>query len=295
LLVQGAAMPTAEQLPEGIAELAFRNGFELSHNRWDSDVQELVRRLGLTAVGPDTGDGGTAAAPAGAVSGSRWLALAGVVLVVLALVGGALVYRAKGSAEAAKEAAPPAIAAAPNNAAPTTKNAAATPVDRAQPQERTHSFDGVADARLTIARPNSYRSTPFAIAGLDPDKDFRVEFQVRSNRSGGSTRYGIAWNFAADDFLLFTLHSVNGGYFSIGPGESQSRAPYSKFAEGGADIHGESGFDTLRMTKSGAVLAFAVNGKDVWQTSEVRLTSAEFAFWVADFSDASIRSYTLRQ
>jgi TIR domain len=288
LLVQGAAMPTAEQLPEDIADLAFRNGFELSHNRWDSDVQELVKRLALTPVGGQTPDRGADAASAGAASSTRWLAPAGIVLVLLALVGGGLFYRGKGAAEKPKEGDPPAIAA-------TTQSAVAAPAERAQPQERTHSFGGVAGSRLTIATPDSYRSTPFTIAGLELDKDFRIEFQIQSNRSGGSTRYGIAWNFVPDDFLLFTLHSVNGGSFSIGPGKSLNRPPFSRFAQGGVDIHGESGWDTLRMTKSGAVLAFAINGQDVWQTTELRLTSADFAFWVADFSDASIRSFTLRQ
>ena len=47
LLLHGAQMPTVEQLPEDLSDLPYRNGFELSHNRWDSDVQELFRRLGL--------------------------------------------------------------------------------------------------------------------------------------------------------------------------------------------------------------------------------------------------------
>ena len=47
LLLHGAQMPTAEQLPEDLSDLAYRNGFELSHNRWESDVQELIKRLGL--------------------------------------------------------------------------------------------------------------------------------------------------------------------------------------------------------------------------------------------------------
>lgn len=42
VLLQGAQMPTAEQLPEAIRDFAFRNGFELSHNRWESDVNELL-------------------------------------------------------------------------------------------------------------------------------------------------------------------------------------------------------------------------------------------------------------
>jgi hypothetical protein len=47
VLVQGAAMPAAEQLPDEIKDFAYRNGFELSHNRWESDLQEMLKRLGL--------------------------------------------------------------------------------------------------------------------------------------------------------------------------------------------------------------------------------------------------------
>jgi uncharacterized protein YecT (DUF1311 family) len=45
VLVKGARMPAAEELPTEIRDLAYRNGFELSHNRWESDVGELMRRL----------------------------------------------------------------------------------------------------------------------------------------------------------------------------------------------------------------------------------------------------------
>jgi hypothetical protein len=45
VLVQGASMPQAAQLPPDLAELAFRNGVELSHARWDSDIQLLIKAL----------------------------------------------------------------------------------------------------------------------------------------------------------------------------------------------------------------------------------------------------------
>jgi hypothetical protein len=48
VLIQGAQMPAEKMLPDEIKALAFRNGFELSHTRWESDVKELVRRLGLS-------------------------------------------------------------------------------------------------------------------------------------------------------------------------------------------------------------------------------------------------------
>src|SRR5215831_15457441 len=47
VLVQGAHMPSADQLPPEIKDLAYRNGFELSHTRWESDIGEMMRRLGL--------------------------------------------------------------------------------------------------------------------------------------------------------------------------------------------------------------------------------------------------------
>ena len=49
VLLQGANMPAPDRLPPDLQDLAFRNGFELSHTRWESDVRELVKRLGLTS------------------------------------------------------------------------------------------------------------------------------------------------------------------------------------------------------------------------------------------------------
>ena len=49
VLVKGAQMPAAKDLPAEIRDLAYRNGFELSHGRWDSDVREMIRRLNLAA------------------------------------------------------------------------------------------------------------------------------------------------------------------------------------------------------------------------------------------------------
>ena len=47
VLVQGARMPKLDQLPEDLKELAYRNNVELTHARWDSDVQVLVQALRL--------------------------------------------------------------------------------------------------------------------------------------------------------------------------------------------------------------------------------------------------------
>ncbi len=45
VLVHGAAMPRAEQLPENLTDLAYRNCIELTHARWKSDTQLLIEAL----------------------------------------------------------------------------------------------------------------------------------------------------------------------------------------------------------------------------------------------------------
>lgn len=45
VLVRGAKMPDAEQLPDDLKELAYRNAVELTHARWKSDVQVLLQAL----------------------------------------------------------------------------------------------------------------------------------------------------------------------------------------------------------------------------------------------------------
>jgi hypothetical protein len=52
VLVEGAQMPAPEELPAEIRELVYRNAFELTYNRWDSDVHEMIRRLGLAPPEP---------------------------------------------------------------------------------------------------------------------------------------------------------------------------------------------------------------------------------------------------
>ena len=45
ILVRGARLPQAEQLPADLTDLIYRNAVELSHSRWDSDVQVLIKAL----------------------------------------------------------------------------------------------------------------------------------------------------------------------------------------------------------------------------------------------------------
>src|SRR5215831_6913464 len=45
VLVQGASAPKPDQLPDELKELAFRNAVELTHARWDSDIEVLIKAL----------------------------------------------------------------------------------------------------------------------------------------------------------------------------------------------------------------------------------------------------------
>ena len=301
LLLHGAQMPTVEQLPEDLSDLAYRNGFELSHNRWESDVQELVKRLGLVARNDTPSGAKTDAAAARQAANKPWFAIAGASVIAVA-VGGFLYYQKtpqetlKTEKEAPKVNAPsPSMAKNLSDSSLIERKPANSAVsDRRGGQEKTHTFNSP-DFQLKISTEGSYSSSPFRVDNLELSKDFLINFQIKSTRSGGSTRYGIAWNYRPEDFLLFTLHSTNGGYYSIGPGRSRTYAPFSRFSEGIISINGENNLDTLQMKLNGSALVFAINGKEVWNTTSYRLNSNQFAFWVADFSEASIKSYTLHQ
>lgn len=71
ILVRGAKMPRTEELPEDLHDLAYRNSVELTHARWNSDLQLLVealrRQLKLQKTGPVPAANDTGAAPADAV------------------------------------------------------------------------------------------------------------------------------------------------------------------------------------------------------------------------------------
>jgi hypothetical protein len=134
---------------------------------------------------------------------------------------------------------------------PLGKSRSVTEVTRAVP--RTRQVEG-AEFTLSISRENFYVSKEFQIEDLDLQRDFIIGFDVKSTRSGGSTRYGIAWNFQPDDFFLFTIHSTNFGYYSIGPGRSLSSQPFARLSQGNIDINAERGFDHLEMERRGGDL-----------------------------------------
>jgi hypothetical protein len=92
VLLQDARIPSPERLPDDLKDLSYRNGFELGHSTWESDVREMVKRLGLSA--PATGEAvpswsdttlppsGVSAAPAGFSVPRQRVAAMAVLLIV---------------------------------------------------------------------------------------------------------------------------------------------------------------------------------------------------------------------
>jgi len=108
VLVHGARMPSADQLPEDLKDLSYRNGYELSHNRWRSDVQEMIKRLELRpADGPTSSriDDPVSATlpPKGRLINKRLLAVAGACVFAIGVAGWAFVSNDVGRIEPSHE------------------------------------------------------------------------------------------------------------------------------------------------------------------------------------------------
>lgn len=90
VLVRGAIMPRSDQLPPDLADLPYRNGVELTHARWDSDVQELIE-----ALRPHVETTEPAAQGPGEVGGKRSLRLivATSVMAIAVGLGGYQLYK----------------------------------------------------------------------------------------------------------------------------------------------------------------------------------------------------------
>jgi TIR domain len=88
VLVQGASAPKPDQLPDDLKELAFRNAVELTHPRWDSDIQVLIK-----ALRPHISQPGPKPEPERPQAGSKLRATKSVaVIAVLVIVIGLVVY-----------------------------------------------------------------------------------------------------------------------------------------------------------------------------------------------------------
>ncbi|HEX9939505.1 MAG TPA: toll/interleukin-1 receptor domain-containing protein [Longimicrobium sp.] len=116
VLVDGAAMPAAGELPPDIARLAFKQAGEISNSRWEYDLGEVTRSLERVV----TPAAGTTPNP---LSKRLGTALVGTALVGTAVMGLLYAFGAEPNPPPGAVAAPPAAGAA----APASAGSAAPP------------------------------------------------------------------------------------------------------------------------------------------------------------------------
>ncbi len=165
VLVEGAAMPTQEALPDALRPLARRQAVELRDSRWDADVEHLLRTLEPVLV----------PAPQSATGRSRPTAwLAGALVLALAGIGLGLWSRAP---ERPAEAPPefPPVSAAPSASVDTESGPPAPAPSRPAPRpERQAPAPSAATSTAVIpaapvpAAPPAAAIPPAAVAAAAP-------------------------------------------------------------------------------------------------------------------------------
>jgi TIR domain len=257
VLVRGAQMPAPEQLPETIKDLVFRNGFEVSHTRWDSDVNEMLRRLDLheeTAApeAPDLHE--ETAAPEPPKSGAGWKKIAiGAVGATILLGGiGSMLGPAQGPAPPSTVEGEPSSAGTPAEPAPESPVSAG---DRWVVLPPGNVFDSQWDAGCLAARRGicwvrQLKSQLYKPDAYEIDRNPQTGF--RGIPPGGSV--GIQANNGSneDNPVRMVLLDANGGVDAV-LHEYGHIAAYSQSQMLYVDITGHYGvYITSQQTAEGA-------------------------------------------
>jgi beta-lactam-binding protein with PASTA domain len=95
VLVQGAAMPDADNLPEDLKNLARRQAVEISDTRWDSDVSRLVATLDRLPAAREAAEADQPAVATRKGLGGMAMVVTAIFLVILGIVG-VLMWPARG-------------------------------------------------------------------------------------------------------------------------------------------------------------------------------------------------------
>lgn len=170
VLVEGAKMPAADELPVVLAGLVRRNAMEISDTRWDYDVQQLIKVLekicGGTAplVGKTarTGTGaGTETSTDGTATRGKWgVAKIAIVSTVATLVAVAALIMYLGSGED-----PEPQPSSSNATLADQSQAGAKPPDASEPPAATSDAQGQAVVNLSAAEAEFV--FPFDTSGRD--------------------------------------------------------------------------------------------------------------------------------
>ena len=203
VLVAGACMPRVNDLPEDLEELVYRNGVELTHARWDSDVEVLVKALSpYVHVNEEATSPTTPAVRPAPRTSPMWIVIPVLaVLLVLALAFvGYLVFRSS-SQDTVVEV--PTPAPTPSNTNLVSQDTiTAGPQPKETPTERALSFEdwqGRWDVSVDL---KGKWFGPF-------------EMELKSNQAGIEGTINLA--FEGEDEQLHTLSAtfVNGDFSEV--------------------------------------------------------------------------------
>lgn len=193
VLVQGARMPTAADLPADLRDLAFRNAVELSHARWSSDLALLLASLQRLGFTPQDGSAGAPLTLLGSSRGGRqpvsghrpsWQMVATVVAVAVVLAGAWWALDRQTHAQRAADAAAQAalqqtLAEARDSLAAATAALAQT---MAQAQAREKEAEQKAQAEQAARRERETAERELAAARAQEQEQERVRRQALEAR-----------------------------------------------------------------------------------------------------------------
>lgn len=213
VLVQGAMMPKAGDLPESLRPLAQRHAVEISHGRWRADVELLAESIAAAGLArpapPVTGlRGGLAAPPA------RWLALgaAGLAAILAGLfaLGG---LRGGSSATASPPATATALAVvASHTPAPTTTPThVATPVlsPSVAPTVEPSAAPSVAVTPAPTAYPDPIEQPPATTTAVTEYPNYGGEVDCVAKAFNGRAYSGNLKKMSAPDAKTVVFEFCN--------------------------------------------------------------------------------------
>jgi hypothetical protein len=187
VLVDGAAMPEAEQLPPSLAPLSRRQALELSPQRFDFDTNRL-----LDALDKMVADGEVPPAPARPGRSRRTLIAVGLAAAALLLLVPAVVYATRGSSDEPPSGTPATTAAAGQDwvaeANKICANANDTINDLPEPDAASLDSVGVdALVRYGVTAVNINKRMVRDLAALTPPPDQRRAHKELVSRGAAMT------------------------------------------------------------------------------------------------------------
>lgn len=278
VLVRGAVMPRADQLPEPLKNLAFRNAVELTHARWSSDLNLLVQALQRTLAveAPPAHP-----APKPRLSRNTMIAAGAILLLTVVVIFGSLLGHktsdAPASAPIAAGTSTPANGPSPDKDA--AVRAGSTPARLSSEDPSRTAAVAIPDARPATAGtdaivPPSSSNAPAAVAAntvlyaLSDNND--LLWYSHTGRNDGSPlwadtagrKVGTNWNFkqlfSGGDGVIYGVTPENDLMWFRHTGRTDGSF---RWATAGGRKVGD-GWNFKHIFSGGGGVIYAINDKD---------------------------------